>query len=243
MRLDGLGKQGACLAAGVCMAAFMVATARGDGSPAGIMAAIELRAVSESGVDDVVSALSDSQDIFAPGSTIFVEVWAQTSQSNGFSSVSADVIFDPGLARVESVTHTALFSELRNGVIDNVIGLVDNLSGSHLGTCGDQVGVAPNWSRVAIIQLTANAAGTLVLQASGTGSAVFGTALCGLGDLDPATITFGASTVQIFDQNVPTVSAWGLIALTLLIVVTGTLVLSSRLPRDQNGRTTWTGTA
>ncbi|MCH7995689.1 MAG: hypothetical protein IIB57_14770, partial [Planctomycetes bacterium] len=60
------------------------------------------------------------------------------------------------------------------------------------------------------------------------GSLVFGTAVCGVGDLDPANITYGAVSVIVGDLNIPAVSEWGLIVMFLLVLVAGTLVYMRR---------------
>ena len=156
--------------------------------------------------------------------SFIVEVWAQTGNIDGLSSVSVDVAFDTGLATVVSVAHSALFFELQNGVIDNTNGFVDDLSGSHFGPCSDHVAVASDWGRVASIEMTADALGSMSITSGPTGSLVFGTAVCGIGDLDPANITYGTVTVIVRNPNIPAVSEWGLIVMSLLVLVVGTLV-------------------
>lgn len=195
---------------------------------AGTSATVELVALLGAGPADVVTTLPTPQPIFAPGTTFFVEVWAQTGNIDGLSSVSIDVAFDAGLATVVSVTHSALFFELQNGVIDNTNGLVDDLSGSHFGPCSDHVAVAPDWGRVAIIELAADALGSMSISSRPTDSLVFGTAVCGVSDLDPANITYGAVSVIVGDLNIPAVSEWGLIVMFLLVLVAGTLVYMRR---------------
>lgn len=195
---------------------------------AGTSATVELVALSGASPGDIVATLPTRQAIFAPGTTFFVEVWAQTGNIDGLSSVSVDVAFDAGLATVVSVTHTALFFELQNGVIDNASGFVDDLSGSHFGPCSDQVAVAPNWGRVAIIVMRADALGSMSITSGPTGSLVFGTAICGVGDLDPANIIYGSASVIVGDPSIPAVSEWGLIVMSLLMLTTGTLVYMRR---------------
>ena len=191
----------------------------------GAVVDINLVALSAASGSDTASSLPASQSTVAPGSTFFVEVWAQTTHPNGLTSVSLDIAFDSTLATGVSITHAALFSELQNGTIDNPNGLVDDLSGSHLGPCTDAVGVSPNWARVTVIEMSALGEGTLLLESAPTGSPAFGTAICAVGDVDPAEVSFGAIGLHMIEGDIPAVSEWGLLVMGLLVLVAGTLVM------------------
>jgi len=128
-----------------------------------------------------------------------VEVWAQTTDSAGLSSASLDLSYDATLANGTLLTHSATFNVLTHGTIDNGTGTVDDLSGSHLGSCADAVGVAPNWARVAILDVTALASGSLIMQSSAAGSNIYGTAICGTGDLAEGQISFGSVAVSLVE--------------------------------------------
>lgn len=226
MKPGCLGKSSTQLAVVVCMAVCSSAATRASGA----VATIELVTLAAAGPDDSVAILPTSEGALEPGSTFFVEVWAQTTNSNGLSSVSIDITYSTSLASAVSITHTSLFFELQHGVIDDANGLVDDLSGSHLGACSDQVAVAPNWGRVAIIEMTADAEGFLTIRSSETSSIVYGTAICSVGDVDPANITYGAANVTIGDPSIPAVCAWGLIVMSLLVLTVGTLAFTRRRP-------------
>jgi len=134
---------------------------------------------------DTAASLPSSVTAAKTGTTLYVEVWAQTTHANGLTSVSADITYTVPLGSVQSITHTALFPLVPSGSIDNGAGFINDLSGSHLGSCSDAVAVAPNWGRVAVIQMTTSGVGTLTLQGGQTGSAVYGVAICGVGDIVP----------------------------------------------------------
>ena len=117
----------------------------------GAVVDINLVALSTPSGSDTAASLPPTQSTVAPGASFFVEIWAQTTHSNGLTSVSLDLVYDGSLVDGIGITHTALFPELHSGTIDNPSGLVDDLSGSHLGPCTDEVGVS-------LLGLGANAA-------------------------------------------------------------------------------------
>lgn len=181
---------------------------------------------------DQAAALPVPETAIPVGGTTFVEIWAQTTDANGLAQVTTDLSFDPSLLSGVNVTHTALFSVFPCGAagdpfpcvggIDNVAGVIDNISGSHLsGMCADQVGVAPNWARVAIVEMAGTAEGFALLQSSDANDPTFVVSNCG--SLIPPAVQFG-STIITIGQPVPTVSTWGMIVMTLLLLTGGTLV-------------------
>jgi len=174
---------------------------------------------------DTAATVPTSLSSFAIGSSIFLEVWVQTTNTNGLSSASLDLLFDSSLATAVSVTHSSIFPTLTHSSVDNPSGVIDELSGSHLGPCTDAIAVAPQWARVAVVEFTADADGPLSIQAAATGSLVYGTALCGLGDVDPADIGFGSVAATVGGAAIPAASTWGLVAMSLSILVAGTIVL------------------
>jgi hypothetical protein len=141
-------------------------------------AEIRLVALPSAGASDSAAIPPTSSPRFLNDASFVVEVWAQTTDARGLSSVSADIAFTGALADVTNITHSATFNVLTAGTINNTSGIMDNLSGSHLGPCSDAVAASPNWARVAIINLTASASGVLSLQTAATGSAIYGTAIC-----------------------------------------------------------------
>jgi hypothetical protein len=191
----------------------------------GAVVDFRLTALTAPSESDTTATVPASQPTFALGSSIFLEVWVQTAISNGVSSASSDLSFNSSLTTAAGVTYSSIFSTLTHSSINNPSGVVDDLSGSHLGPCTDAIGVAPNWARVAVVEFTADANGPLTIQAVATGSPVYGTAICGLGDVDPANISFDSVTVTLGDAAIPAASTWGLAAMSLLILVAGTIAL------------------
>ena len=206
----------------VCMTVVFLAVAS---AAEGTVVDFRLAALSAPSGSDTTATVPTSQPAFALGSSIFLEVWVQTTNSNGVSSASLDLLFNSSLTTAVSVTHSSIFSALTHSSIDNPSGVVNDLSGSHLGPCTDAIAVAPNWARVAVIEFTADADGRLTIQAVASGSPVYGTAICGLGDVDPANISFDSVTITLGDAAIPAASTWGLVAMSLSILVAGTIAL------------------
>ena len=201
----------------------------------GSVAAIELAPLRAAGPGDTTTVLPVPLAEVEVGESFVVEVWARTDDSQGLSSVSTTISFDPTIAVVTGVTHTALFSELLNDDVDNAVGLVVGLSGSHLSTCVDPVGVAPTWARVALIEMQAVGSGSLAVESADTGLPALGTAICGVGDLSPAQVAYGTATLTVTAPPIPTVSQWGLMALTLMLLGAGTVAITRRTQHSYRG--------
>lgn len=189
------------------------------------VATVELVPVSTAGPSDTSTTLPTPLTLVGPGGSFILEVWARTDNPQGLSSVSTTVQFDPTLAIVSVVTHTALFPELPSGSVDNAAGFVAGLSGSHLSSCVDQVGVTPTWARVALLDMQATGSGSLVIQSADTGQPALGTAICGVGDLLPSQVAYGSATLTVTAPPIPTVSQWGLLVLVLLVLIIGSVTI------------------
>jgi hypothetical protein len=174
------------------------------GNAFGQSADLRLVALTSPGASDTITTLPASESFLLDDAPFVVELWAQTTHVNGLSSVSADMTFTAALANVTGITHPATFNVLTHAMINNATGSVDDLSGSHLGACTDALGASPNWARVAILDALALGGGSLTFQSGPTGSAVYGTAICGVGDVPDAQITFGAVTVTLVECLVDT---------------------------------------
>lgn len=151
---------------------------------------LELAALGAPSSSDIASAPPESESLFLDDATFVVELWVQTANANGLSSVSADISFDAVLADVTAITQSATFDVLTHGTIENSAGLVEDLSGSHLGPCSDGIGASPDWVRVAILDVIAQSIGSLTFQSGSSGSAIYGTAICGSGDVSAGQINF-----------------------------------------------------
>jgi len=182
------------------------------------------------GPDDFANTLPVAQTDFPFGDMV-VEVWAQTMAPAGLAQVSIDFGFPPSAFTVTSLTRTPTFSTFPNGTIDNVIGVIDDLSGSVLPVvpaCGGQVGATPQWARVAVINMQAIAGGSRDLLVGPTNTLVFVNGNCG--SLSAPVVTFIGATVTINSAPlpIPTLSSWGMLVITLLMFAVGTLVFSRR---------------
>jgi hypothetical protein len=201
----------------------------------GAVVDFQLTALSTPGGSDTAATVPASQSSFSLGSSIFLEVWGQTTNPNGLSSASLDLVFNSSLATAVSVTHSSVFSTLTHSSFNNPSGVIDDLSGSHLGPCTDAIAVAPSWARVAVVEFTADADGLLTIQALAAGSPVYGTAICGLGDVDPANISFDSVAVILGDAAIPAASTWGLVVMSLFILVAGSIALRRTSACDESG--------
>jgi len=226
--MGSIRKRARCWGMGAALGVVVVVLSLPASARAGTIATIELVPVGAASPSDTVATLPTGLTVVEPGATFVIEVWAQTIDSQGLSSVSATLSFDPTIAVVTGITHTSLFSELPAGTADNVAGLVVGLSGSHLSTCADQVGVSPTWARVAIIDMQAIASGSLVIASADTGMLALGTAICGVGDLSPADVSYGSATLLITGDAIPATSEWGIALMGLLLLTAGTLTITRR---------------
>ncbi len=176
-------------------------------SPVG-SAQIRLVAVNTFTGTNEVTSLPASLTAFNANDVFYLEVWAQTDCPDGLASVSLDITYDPGEVSLvpesfpssfepDGIYHTPLFTNLTNYDV-TVPGLVDNLSGSYLPTGGcstDPTGVAPQWSRVAVLKMEAQVACTPQILAGATGDVLYGTSPCGTcgggeGNFDPGDLVF-----------------------------------------------------
>jgi len=196
------------------------------------VAFVELVPLQVAGPTDTTTTLPTPVTQVVPGDSFALEVWARTDDAQGLSSVSMNIQFSPAVAVVNTVTHSTIFSELQGGTVDNVAGTVAGLTGSHLSSCADQVGVAPTWARVAVLDMQAVGAGSLVVTSGDTGVLALGTAVCGFGDLLPAQVSYGVATLPVSTTPIPTVSTWGLVVLSLLLLAAGTVVALPRVLRE-----------
>ncbi len=162
------------------------------------VASIELVVTASPTPFDEALALPASVTDFDAGTLFHAEVWAQTREAKGLAQVSTTLLFDSSLMSAVSIDHSALFNLFANGDIDNAIGRVNSLSGSHspaIPPCSDSVGAAPNWVRVASVEMSADSSGTAVIQATSTGDPFFVVSHCDSFSLPPA--VYGAASVTL----------------------------------------------
>lgn len=175
--------------------------------------------------NDVAAALPDSLTQFPQGHMV-VEVWAQTLAPEGLVQVSVDFSYPANSFTVTSVTHSSIFSLFTVDTLDTINGIVDDLSGSvppAVPACSGQVGAAPQWARVAIIDMQAFADGPADLVVGPANNVVFVVANCGSITPPPVTFVSASITVGSTGAPIPTVSSWGLLVMTLLSLIAGSI--------------------
>ena len=124
-------------------------------------------------------------------------MWAQTSELTGFQAVSADVSFEQTVVNAQDLTF--VFGVHTNGTIDNGAGLLDDVSGSlnvTIPPCADQAGLQPDWVRIVIAEMHADAVGTSVFAAGDTGDPTWQTSICDRWPLSQDEIEYGQSSVS-----------------------------------------------
>ena len=147
-----------------------------------------------------LAELPVSETQFEVGETLYLEMWAQTTNADGLAAVYADVHFDPCILTATQIFHSMAFTVggfEPVGAIDNAAGLIDDVGGPHLdGQCTTEYGFEPMWVRVAYVEFTVEGDGAIEFSSSDTGSG-FGSAICGtLGVVDPEEVEFGEVGAQ-----------------------------------------------
>jgi len=122
---------------------------------------------------DTTDTLPTSVPSLTADQDYYVEVWASDvgTTNTGLTSVYVDLNFSPCAAiSITSVDHAGIFTVFQSGTI-GACG-IDELGGSSLAGAG----IEPQWARVAIVKIHAEAAGPLCcsLAQSTTGIAAFG---------------------------------------------------------------------
>ena len=158
--------------------------------PVDVDVAFELVVLNAPSASGTTTLLPASIGSIAQGQTYYVEVWASDvgDISTGITSAYVDLHFPAAAAGVTNVSHGSLFTLFPAGSIG--LGVIDELGGSQLSP---GVGVAPQWARVAVIRMRADAAPpsvTFSLSPSSTKVAAYGR-----GVIDWDDIALGAASV------------------------------------------------
>jgi hypothetical protein len=107
---------------------------------------------------DTTEILPASISSVSKGQDYYIEIWASDvgGTNTGLTSVYVDMHFDPcGVATVQEIDHGGIFTLSRSGTIGP--GGIDELGGS----CKVGVGIEPEWARVAVVKMRAEAYGTV----------------------------------------------------------------------------------
>ncbi len=151
----------------------------------------ECRIVSAPSTQEQVAELPSGIAAVGTGDTFFVEFWATDSGeiNTGLISVYADLDHPESSVTCEAADGSTLFSLFPGGTCESLI--VNELGGSQLDS---DVGVQPNWARIAAATLTAVETGTAsfsLLPAATESSAH------GRGIIAPENIQYGSCSVEI----------------------------------------------
>jgi hypothetical protein len=121
---------------------------------------------------ETTTQLPDSLASVTVGDTYYVEFWVSDvgSLNTGVTSAYIDVSWPASLATAHNVDHGSLYIVFPSGTI--APGFLDELGGSTFNV----VGIEPQWARVAVIEVTADAEGAITYTASpsDTGAAAYG---------------------------------------------------------------------
>ncbi len=184
--------------------AFTLAAAISTEAMAVIRVTVRPVTLQAASAGDTSATLPTSQTQFTPGQSFVLELWAQTTETNGLSSVTVDMSFVNTVVTAQTITHNTLFNAagLSTGSINNPAGLIDDIGGSHPAAsppCSDQVGLT-NWVRVATVNMQALANGTSLIQSADTASMILGIAMCNeFGNVLPVDVDFGQVTVTVME--------------------------------------------
>ncbi|MBN2270516.1 MAG: VCBS repeat-containing protein, partial [Sedimentisphaerales bacterium] len=177
-------------AAGGFTLASLRPVTRMSSPPADTDVAFELVVLNSPSVSDTTVDLPTSIGTITQGQTYYVELWTGDigDISTGITSAYVDLHFPAGAASVTNISHGSLFTLLPSGSVTS--GVINELGGSQFS---GSVGVAPQWARVAVIRMRADAAPPSVgfsLSPSSTGVAAWGR-----GQIDWDDIYLGGASV------------------------------------------------
>jgi hypothetical protein len=150
--------------------------------------AFQLVALTTPSASETTMSLPESISAVDVGATYYVEVWVSDVGDINTGLVSAYIDLGyPDEATVVSINHGSIFDLFTDG--DVLPGLIDELGGSDLP---GGVGIEPEWARVAVIELTADAgtsSATYTLYPSVSGVACYGRGIIPWPDIGLASVT------------------------------------------------------
>ena len=193
-----------CSTGGASAAMFSQVSADplGDwGAPLGLDSSVdvdyELVVLATPSGSDTTTALPTSLGTIQLGQTYYLEVWVSDvgDVNTGLTSAYVDLIFPAEAASVTNVSHGGIFTAFPSGAVG--AGVIDELGGSALPG-GD--GVAPQWARVAVVQMHADAAPpavTFALEPGQTGTAALARGVIPWDEISLDTVMIGQPLAQL----------------------------------------------
>jgi hypothetical protein len=151
----------------------------------------ELAVLDAQSVSDTTTVVPTSIDTISNGQTYYLEVWASDHGyiNTGFTSAYVDLSFPDDAASVVNISHSGIFTAFTSGSV--ISGKIDELGGSVLP---GGVGIEPEWVRVAIVEMHADAAPRFVvftLSPSSTGVGAYGRGSIDFKDISLPSVTIG----------------------------------------------------
>ena len=134
--------------------------------PASILVDVELVAVTTPTTTDLVTTLPTSLTTVGAGSGYVVEVWVQSLRGEGIIGGFVDLLYTTTQADVVGAPqHGGVFTDLALGTVNEAAGLVDDLGGAIPPATTALPGIAPQWARLAFVNLTATGTGPVTFTA------------------------------------------------------------------------------
>ena len=136
--------------------------------------ALEVVVLDAQSGSDTTTTLPASVDQITSGQTYYVEVWVSDvgDIDTGITSAYVDLGFPGDALSIVNISHGGIFTAVPDGSVSSSV--IDELGGS---TLSEGVGVEPQWARVAVVQMYANATPQFVaftLSPSSTGIGAYG---------------------------------------------------------------------
>jgi len=182
---------------------------RANAYPLSVDVAFELAVLDAPSVSDTTTVLPVSIESISAEATYYVEVWVSDVgdvYNTGLVGAYVDLNFPADAASVVNISHGGTFLTLPSGSAG--AGTIDELGGSAL----PYAGVAPEWTRVAVVEMYADTAPlslTFRLSPSSTGVSAYGRGIIGWDDISLGSVTI-AEAVKSISGYVRTATAAGL---------------------------------
>ncbi|MHC4111784.1 MAG: hypothetical protein ACYSUY_11965 [Planctomycetota bacterium] len=151
----------------------------------------ELVVLDTPSASDTTTVVPTSIDAIINGQTYYLEVWASDHGyiNTGLTSAYVDLSFPDNAASVVNISHSGIFTAFDSGSV--ISGKIDELGGSVLP---GGVGIEPEWVRVAIVEMYADAAPAFVvfaLSPSSTGVGAYGRGSIDWNDISLGSVIIG----------------------------------------------------
>jgi len=150
---------------------------------------------------DTTTTLPVSVDQITSGQTYYVEVWVSDvgDIDTGITSAYVDLSFPGDALSVVSISHGGIFTAVPDGSAGSSV--IDELGGS---TLSEGIGVEPQWARVAVVQMYADAEPPFTLftlSPSSTGISAYGRGIIPWNDIWLGSVRIPELTCDLNGDN------------------------------------------